>query len=98
MDTKNTTQTGGSKMMTDKQEIEGEVLKGLVGPNKSARDIVLRVIISKDSFRPSAPWKADVEFRNGKFWTSWHYGYKSKKNLLSAIHDTLGDDVWISKV
>jgi len=42
--------------------------------------------VEKDTgFSASRPWKADIVWKDGKVWTSWCYGFKTKKALMRHI-------------
>lgn len=48
-------------------------------------------VIRKDMAFPSKPWTADVDWHGDGYWTSWSYGYRTKKALLAhcaAVDDS----------
>ncbi|MGI9489136.1 MAG: hypothetical protein ACR2RF_25275 [Geminicoccaceae bacterium] len=46
---------------------------------------VNHIAVRKDGFIPSKPWCADVIWKDGDVWTSWSYGYRTRKALLAHI-------------
>lgn len=39
-------------------------------------------VITKNGPTKSRPWAADIVFSDGTRWTSWSYGYKTKKGIM----------------
>lgn len=48
--------------------------------------------IRKDSLTSSRPWVADL-IVDGKTWTSWAHGFKSRKALMAHINAVGGIEI-----
>ena len=58
---------------------------------------VVRFIISKDTWKPSSPWRADMEYvaiedgvRCNKV-QEWSYGFRTRKSLVKYCEDVRPD-------
>jgi acetoin utilization deacetylase AcuC-like enzyme len=55
----------------------------------------ITAIIRKDEWIASKPWHADLVFPDGTKWKGWQSFFKTKKNLLRAIHAAAPDAIII---